>query len=102
MSGEALFLASLLLEDGRIFGFYVQEEAVARSRVLFEKKRSLGEVYALLQRARKYVGINSAKIPRKSRVRIFQFGLASEIGQSLRDKARDDDSGSNSGGRGYR
>ena len=35
--GDALFLASMLSEGGKIFGFDVQEEAVARSRALFEK-----------------------------------------------------------------
>ena len=41
--GDALFLASLLSEGGRIFGFDVQEEAVARSRALFEKNGLLGK-----------------------------------------------------------
>ena len=45
-------------------------------------------MHVLLQRAREYVGIGSAEIPGESRVRVFQFGLASEIGQSLRDKTR--------------
>lgn len=35
--GDALFLASMLSEGGKVFGFDVQEEAVARSRALFEK-----------------------------------------------------------------
>ena len=34
---DALFLASLLSEDGKVYGFDIQAEAVRRSRGLFEK-----------------------------------------------------------------